>query len=79
MAFERILEKVKEVTGEADKNDITELDVALVGGQCLVLLAQLLDSSSVNYVDEVRQAPLSTGQVNLNLNKMTCDLFDPIS
>ena len=74
MAFERILEKVKEVTGEANKNDITELDVALVGGQCLFLLAQLLDCSSVIYVDEVRHALLSTGQVNLDLNKMTCDL-----
>ena len=73
MAFERILEKVKEVTREANKNFLIQEDVTLVGGQCLVLLAQLLDCSSVIYVDEVRHALLSNGQVDLDLNKMTFD------
>ena len=58
----------------ANKNFLIQADVTLVGGQCLVLLAQLLDCSSVIYVDEVRLALLSNGQVNLDLNKMTCDL-----
>ena len=43
------------------------------------IIGPTLDSSSVVYVDEVRHALLSNMQVNLDLNKMTCDLFDPIS